>query len=243
MLNTKKIMAMRNETDLEAVKRVARTFVYLDIHINEKIGFLVNHPYIGQIATATMEDGKLVLKDVRNEKELEDIRQNIVKSIDAVTSYLQFIHLVRAPYLPAFFKFTRHFLSLSDYSSFLASMWTMVEFPNADDNITAPEFVKHFRRADKTLLMDEDEYKQYLSLPEEITVYRGIRGRGSLEALSWTLDVEKAEWFAKRWNKGGKVYSAKAKREDVLAVFTSRNEDEIVVDYTKLKNIVLEKEY
>ena len=42
---------MRKETDLEAVKRVARTFVYLDVQINERVGFLCNHPYIGQIAT------------------------------------------------------------------------------------------------------------------------------------------------------------------------------------------------
>ena len=234
---------MRKETDLEAVKRVARTFVYLDVQINERVGFLCNHPFIGQIATVTMEDGKLVLKDVRNEKDLEDVQKSIIKSVDAVTHYLQFIHLVRAPYLPAFFKFTRHFLSLSDYSSFLGSMWTMVEFPNVDDNITAPEFVKIFRSADKTLLMDENEYEQYLSLPEEITVYRGIRGRGRLEALSWTLDIDKAEWFAKRWNKGGKVYSARVKKEDVLAVFTSRNEDEIVVDFKKLIDVNLEREY
>lgn len=234
---------MRKETDLEAVKRVARTFVYLDVQINERVGFLCNHPFIGQIATVTMEDGKLVLKDVRNEKDLEDVQKSIIISVDAVTHYLQFIHLVRAPYLPAFFKFTRHFLSLSDYSSFLGSMWTMVEFPNVDDNITAPEFVKIFRSADKTLLMDENEYEQYLSLPEEITVYRGIRGRGRLEALSWTTDIEQAEWFAKRWDKNGKVYSATVDKEDVLALFASRGESELVVDFMKLRDIKLEKEF
>lgn len=233
---------MRKETNLEAVKEVARSLVYVDIHINEKVGFLVNHPYIGQIATVVKEGESLVLKDVRNEGELRDIQRDIIKGINAVTSYLQFIHIVRAPYLPAFFKFTHHYVSPDDYSSFLSSMWTTVEFPNVDDNITAAEFVKLFRRAERGVLMDEDEMNQYLALPKEITVYRGIRGRGSLEALSWTLDVEKAEWFAKRWNKGGKVYSATVEKKDVLAVFTSRGESEIVVDYTRLKNIVLEKE-
>jgi len=233
---------MRKETDLENVKGVARSLVYVDIHINEQVGFLVNHPYIGQIATVVKEGETLVLKDVRNENDLRDIRRDIIKGINTVTSYLQFIHIVRAPYLPAFFKFTNHLVSRTDYSSFLGSMWTMVEFPNVDDNITAADFVKLFRRAEKADLMDEDEMSQYLALPEEITVYRGIRGRGSLEALSWTLDIEKAEWFAKRWNKGGRVYSAIVEKKDVLAVFTSRGEAEIVVDYTRLKNIVLERE-
>ena len=156
---------------------------------------------------------------------------------------MQFIHIIRPPYLPAFFKFTRHYLNDYDYSSFLGSMWTIVEFPNVDDNITAPEFVKIFRRADKTLLMDEGEQKQYSALPEKITVYRGIRGRGTLKALSWTTDIEQAEWFAKRWDKKGKVYSATVRKEDVLAYFCSRNEAEVVVDYTKLKDVTLVKEF
>ena len=234
---------MRKETDLEAVKKVARSFVYLDVHINEKVGFICNHPYIGQIATVVSENGKLILKDIRNEKDLDDIRKNILKTIEAVSSYLQFIHIIRPPYLPAFFKFTQHLLSAYDYSTFLGSMWTIVEFPNVDDNITAPEFIKIFRRADRTLLMDEEEQKQYSALPEGITVYRGIRGRGSLKALSWTTDIKQAEWFAKRWDKNGKVYSARVSKEDVLAVFASRGESELVVDFMKLRDIKLEKEY
>ena len=234
---------MRKETDLEAVKRVAKTFVYLDIQINEQVGFLVNHPFIGEIAVVVKENGKLVLKDVRKEEDLAIVRQNIVNTIDAVTNFQQFIHIVRAPYLPAFFKFTHHFLSLNDYSSFLGSMWTIVEFPNVDDNIPPQEFVRIFRMADKSLLMNDEERRLYLALPDEMTVYRGIRGRGSLKALSWTTDIEQAEWFAKRWDKKGKVYSAMIRKEDVLAMFTSRGEAEVVVDYTKLKNIVLEREY
>ena len=84
---------MRKETNLEAVKEVARSLVYVDIHINEKVGFLVNHPYIGQIATVVKEGESLVLKDVRNEGELRDIQRDIIKGINAVTSYLQFIHI------------------------------------------------------------------------------------------------------------------------------------------------------
>ena len=63
-----------------------------------------------------------------------------------------------------------------------------------------------------------------------------------MKALSWTVDIKQAEWFAQRWGKNGKVYSATINREDVLAVFTSRGESELVVDYTKLRNIVLKKE-
>ena len=91
--------------------------------------------------------------------------------------------------------------------------------------------------------MPSGSHKQYSALPKEITVYRGIRGRGRLEALSWTTDIEQAEWFAKRWDKNGKVYSAMVDKEDVLAVFASRGESELVVDFMKLRDIKLEKEY
>ena len=97
--------------------------------------------------------------------------------------------------------------------------------------------------ADKSLLMNDEERRLYLALPDELTVYRGIRGRGSLKALSWTTDIEQAEWFAKRWDKNGKVYSAKIGKNDVFAVFASRGESEVVIDFTKLRDINLEREY
>ena len=55
--------------------------------------------------------------------------------------------------------------------------------------------------------------------------------------------MAQAEWFAKRWDKNGKVYSATVDKEDVLAVFTSRGESELVVDFTELSDIKLEREY
>lgn len=84
---------------------------------------------------------------------------------------------------------------------------------------------------------------KYTALQEKITVYRGIRSRGKLQALSWTLELDKAEWFAKRWGSHGKVYSAVVSKEDVLAYFCSRNEAEVVVDYRNLKDVSLVKEF
>ncbi len=232
---------MRNITDLEAVKSVARSFVYTDVHIDLRTGFIVSHPFIETVACAVKRNGEFVLLDVRKPDELQEIRRSILDDIERTSNVLQFLILVRPPYLPAFFKYTVKHMSNEDYSEFLSSMWTRIEFPNVDVNITAGEFVKIFRAADKKVLMDEEEYEKYMALPEEFTVYRGIRGRGSLQALSWTLDKSKAEWFANRWDKGGKVYSAKVKKEDTFAYFASRSEEEIVLDYTKLKDISLEE--
>lgn len=234
---------MRKVTDLQETKSVARAFVYLDPEVEKSMGIFVNHPFIGQRLMVCKEEGNLVLLDISKPDELHRIRRNIIETIDAVTDYSQFLIIMRKPYLPAFFQRTHHLLTEEDYATFLASLWTTVEFPNIDVNVTPPEFVKLFRRANKALLMDENEFERFEALPDEMTIYRGIRGRGKLQALSWTLELDKAEWFAKRWESHGKVYSAQIKKEDVLACFCSRNEAEVVVDYRKLKDITLVKEF
>ena len=61
--------------------------------------------------------------------------------------------------------------------------------------------------------------------------------RANVRALSWTLNLDTAIWFAKRWEYNGKVYRAKCKKKDILAYLSCRNESEIVVDWHNLKNI------
>ena len=76
--------------------------------------------------------------------------------------------------------------------------------------------------------MDEEEKKKYDSLPEYFTVYRGARDP---DGYSWTLDVEKARWFASRWGQDLSVFSKKVnKLEDTVAYFNSRNEEEILLN-------------
>lgn len=81
--------------------------------------------------------------------------------------------------------------------------------------------------------MDEDEQARYDALPETVTVHRGIRGRRlSRRGLSWTLDKERAVWFAKRFTKKENqpvVLTAQVKKEKILALFDSRQESEVVI--------------
>ena len=66
-------------------------------------------------------------------------------------------------------------------------------------------------------------------LPETLTVYRGVTSHNSrnIKALSWTLDRDKAEWFAHRFDENGTVYEAEIDKKYVLAFFASRNEAEV----------------
>jgi len=80
--------------------------------------------------------------------------------------------------------------------------------------------------------MDETERAALAGLDEQLTVYRGFRRPGKHLAPSWTLDRARAEWFARRpldRNKGYVATTTVAK-SSVMAYFTGRGEQEIVLE-------------
>lgn len=225
------------ETDLLAVKAVARSFLYQRLLVNKDIPFLVSHPFFSTTIVANHEKDKTVMLDITKEDDLQQARMKVEKSIDRVDRYMNFLYMLCQPYLPAFFKHTNYYLSKADYSEFLGAMWTHVEFPNADPTVTLLEFVKYFRNAEKSKLMNEEEYQKYLDLPDKVTIYRGVKPKGKVKALSWTLSKDKARWFADRFEPDGTVYRAAIEKSNVLAYFGCRGEEEVVVDYRMLMNV------
>ena len=80
-------------------------------------------------------------------------------------------------------------------------------------------------------------------LADELTVYRGTKVPNH-KGLCWSLDREIAKWFAERDiycnSKHGYIFSGTLKKRDVIALFEGRNENEIVCDYRKIKNLQCE---
>ena len=231
---------MVEKTNLQSVKSVAMSLLYFDAKVDKKIPFVVSYPYFTTTVATAYEDGKQAMLDITTEEGLKRARKAVEEDVQKVDNYLQFLHMIRPPYLPAFFKYTEKYLSKEDFSRFLGSMWTLVEFPNADPTVSPAEFVRYFQQADKEILMDEGDYKRYLSLSDELTVYRGVKPKGEVLALSWTLSKKKAEWFANRFQSDGTVYRAKIPKEHVLAYLNCRSEQEVVVNYRKLFDITRE---
>ena len=233
---------MLDKTNLDSVKSVAMSFLYLDVKVDKKIPFVVSHPYFTTTVVSVFDDDrKPVMLDISKDDNLKKARDAVKRDIDKVDSYLQFLHMIRPPYLPAFFKYTAKFLSKEDFSHFLGSMWTLVEYPNADPTVSPAEFVRFFEQSDREKLMDEDDYKKFLNLPDELTVYRGVKPKGKVLALSWTLSEKKADWFANRFQSDGSVYQAKIEKQYALAYFNCRSEQEVVLDYCRLFDIKVVK--
>ena len=116
------------------------------------------------------------------------------------------------------------------------SIWTTQErFYNC--GMAKTKMIKFMKMAEKTLVLPEDIAK----LPDDsmITIYRGVK-ENDYKGLSWTTNKNTAEWFARRFSHNvDKVYlfSGQLKKKDIIAFFDCRNENEVVCDYRKIKNI------
>ena len=88
--------------------------------------------------------------------------------------------------------------------------------------------------------MDEEERTAHQALEDTVTVYRGVTpyNAKNIRALSWTLDRKTADRFAHRFGEDGTVYEAQIRKEHILALFTGRNESEVIVDPRHLEQIM-----
>lgn len=88
-----------------------------------------------------------------------------------------------------------------------------------------------FRKCHKFVMRAKDR-RAFEALPETLTLYRGCFSPDDVDAYSWTLDIDKAEWFARRkcWNGSPTVAKVEVHKSFALAYFSDRNEAEVVLD-------------
>lgn len=142
-------------------------------------------------------------------------------------NYSRVVYLHERPYrLQAFIQIQKH-LSDEKYWSLLASVWTDTE--NAWQHLDEWRELFNSSRPKRQRLMDRDEVLAYDSLPDTVKVYRGCQKGINEDGISWTLKRDKAEWFATRFSKDGLVLEKEIQKKDIIAVFTNRNEFEVII--------------
>ena len=229
---------MLPETDLNQIKAIAKLFLKLDLEPFENYPFIVNHPFTDSNYTIDQETEKLI-NLLEDDEALNRWRSQVKDQIESAENVHQISMMITKFYRSAFLKYTMEYMDVKDFSEYLADYWVSTESPNSDPNFSKKQLVRLFSQADKQYLMTAEEYKQYRLLPETLTIYRGVTSHNSrnIKALSWTMDRDKAEWFAHRFGEDGTVYEAEINKKYVLAFFMSRNETEVVVNPAYLQNI------
>lgn len=225
---------MLKETNLDEIKKIAENFLYLDINVDECCSVICQHPYT--TSPYFCYDGKCY--NLLEKNDLSFFYQIEKKLIQNAKSYNRLYMMISKTYKSAFLRYTKELLNREDLSSALRILWEGCEGVNHDPNISKTEYIKLFKASDPEILMSENERKILKSLPDEITIYRGISEPNKkikmdqIRAMSWTTNLDTAKWFAQRWTDKGKVYESTIKKDAILAYFSS--EYETVVDYKKL---------
>ncbi|PKQ46077.1 hypothetical protein [Confluentibacter flavum] len=87
-------------------------------------------------------------------------------------------------------------------------------------------------------LMENDEIEYLKSLPDKVTIYRGMTKeelKSGFYGCSWTLKKEVAEFFADKYNRNYStnnlkkiVVKKKILKEDIIAFLNNRDEFEVI---------------
>lgn len=118
-------------------------------------------------------------------------------------------------------------------------------------------YLESFRQIIPQFAMDKEDLHIYNNFDEEITIYRGLSeyNKEHIKGLSWTIDkniaknrfgnvfidengtVQRVDENPGSTPLDGYVYKAKINKKDIFAYCNERNEQEVIVDYTKLYDI------
>lgn len=119
-------------------------------------------------------------------------------------------------------------LSDRDYWRLLAQIWIGHDVVYRD--LATWRVLFGSSRPGRELLMDEAERARVAALPEVVTAYRGFSHPGGQAGIAWTLERERAEWFARRFEVGHAfVATVVVPRKRIVAVFDGRDEAEAVI--------------
>jgi hypothetical protein len=150
--------------------------------------------------------------------------------------YRRMIDLVETPYKMEWLEKLAPEMSDADYWAALGVWYTEQEFFDQAQLRRLFAVDRPYREH----LMDEEDRAALAQLPETFEVHRGY-GK-TANGWSWTIDRDKAIWFAQRFagvssDKPPMLATGSVDRSAVVAYFGGRGESEIVVDPKKVKRV------
>lgn len=126
------------------------------------------------------------------------------------------------------------------YWAVLRDAWDAAE--NIGLNFAFHEIFEFFypmdREPNHRLMMTKTEQEIFDALPDTFTVYRGV-GHPHEINWCWTLDINVANWFARRFrrDKPGWVLTGTVEKDNCIAYLNDRDEQEIITDPEQVDSI------
>ena len=219
---------LNNLFNIESMKAFEKSEEKVELHDDLKecieewsFGKSIHHPLL---VVAPMGDNPLLTTQYNLQYEAKCIQvQNAIENKDIE----MFIYLHERPYrhdalLKAYGEWWTPDLD-EDYWNQVARVW--IDSENIYQNKYSWRSLLTEQYSNPNLMMNEEEKIFFDSLPDEITIFRGgMDDKG----FSWTLDKDRACWFANRWNQDQEVFEKTINKSDALAYLNGRNESEII---------------
>lgn len=226
-------MTMNEDERVQLAKRRERLRPELAEYLIETpVGLTLNHPLVNYMGVDPDHAA------LQNEWHRDAVER--VSDAHSKRDWSSFVFLHTRPYrFDALFQIV-HELSNKQYWRLVSDVWS--DSDNIWQNLEEWRELWNERRPCKHHAMDATERKTFTRLPREITIYRGFLEGHSADGISWSLDRNKAIWFAKRYTHFDLPHvllTARAYKPDAHAMLLSRNENEVVIDQFE----IVAKEY
>lgn len=217
------------ETDTQAIRQSALALLECKIEPNPTFPFLCNHPFTNA-PFAALDNKLLDLTKPTEALRWRTAMRGVIQKKNAQGIFL----LMNPPYRLFFLNLIRFALSDNDFGKLFRAFWPSVEQINGDKNLTRRSIIRLLQSVPKDCLMDKECFLAYQQLPPVFSVYRGVTpyNESRHRAISWTSDIDIAQWFATRYGEHGTIWRANVKKQWVLALLEGK-EQEILIDIPK----------
>ncbi len=189
------------------------------------LGLCLQHPYVYSVPYHEPLNKQLNLRYAAKLARLEETY--------TAGNWPNYIGLHERPYrINALMKIEAH-LSDPEFWKLLANTW--IDSENIRECYRQWMSLWHSRRPGRAEhVMEEEERSALAAMPDPLVIFRGVGNRAGVKGLSWTLDPAIARRLGSRYgvgNTGSTMIVARGvvQKHHVLAYFSGRNEEEIVV--------------
>lgn len=217
------------ETDTQAIRQSALALLNCKIEPNPTFPFLCNHPFTNA-PFAALDNKLLDLTKPTEALRWRTAMRSVIQKKNAQGIFLP----MNPPYRLFFLNLIRSVLSDNDFGELFRAFWPSVEQINGDKNLTRRSIIRLLQSVPKDCLMDKECFLAYQQLPPVFSVYRGVTpyNESRHRAISWTSDIDIAQWFATRYGEHSTIWRANVKKQWVLALLEGK-EHEILIDIPK----------
>ena len=255
-------MKLKDKTDVNTIKEITKNIYSIKpIEIDENdptyipLFNEVVHPISRTRQTHYYNDSELEFVDILTDEGFNKLRDFYISLIEKENNAMGIYLIIDTPYKTSWFNLIKEYLCLEDFCTIFKDIWKSCDYVNVDNSISKRKFLSMFKQF-RLELMDEEELNVFLNFfnnqekygykdtdSNYFILYRGSNKKTNhppINALSWTIDYKQAKFFASRYLKEGEygtIVTLRIPRKYILDVLVCYflNEDEVIVDFTKIK--------